>query len=78
VVTVETAVTFAVNSTMMGEGISGGRLSEAEERTVSVLTCQEAKIADAIKVTNLDNNGEQRDGELHGSWVTSDFSSRKK
>ncbi len=58
---VETAVTF-----------SGGRLSEAEERTVSVLTCQEAKIADAIKVTYLDNNGEQKDGELHGRWGASD------
>jgi hypothetical protein len=45
---------------------------------VSVLTFQEAKIADAIKVTYLDNNGEQKDGELHGSWVDSDFSSRKK
>jgi hypothetical protein len=64
---VKTAVTF-----------SGGRLSEAEERTVSVLICQEAKIADAIKVTYLDKNGEQKDGELHGSWVASDFSSRKK
>jgi hypothetical protein len=64
---VETAVTF-----------SGGRLSEEDERTVSVLTCQEAKIADAIKVTYLGNNGEQKDGELHGSWDASDFSSRKK
>jgi hypothetical protein len=46
---------------------------------VSVLTFQEAKIADAIKVTYLGSNGEeQKDGELHGSWVVSDFSSRKK
>jgi hypothetical protein len=55
----ETAVTFR-----------GGRLSEAEERTVSVsvLTNQEVKIADAIKVTYRDNNnGEQKDGELHFS-----------
>jgi hypothetical protein len=58
----------------MGEGISGGRLSEAEERRVSVLTCQEAKIADAITVTSyLDNkNGEERDREFHFSWVASD------
>jgi hypothetical protein len=55
-----------------------GRLTEAEKITVSVLTFQEAKIADAIKVTYLGNNGEQKDGELHGSWVVSDFSSRKK
>jgi hypothetical protein len=48
---VKTAVTFAVNSMMMGEGISGDCLFEAEERAVSMLTCQEAKIADAIKVT---------------------------
>jgi hypothetical protein len=52
---VETAVAFR-----------GGRLSEAEERTVSVLTSQEAKIADAIMVTYRDdNNGGQKDGELH-------------
>jgi hypothetical protein len=37
----ELAVTFAVNSTKTGEGVIGGRLSEAEERTVSVLACQE-------------------------------------
>jgi hypothetical protein len=63
----------------MGEGISGDHLSEAEERTVmvSVLTFQETKIADAIKVTYLNNNGKQRYGELHGSWVASDFSLRK-
>jgi hypothetical protein len=35
------AVTFAVKSTKTGEGVIGGRLSEAEERTVSVLACQE-------------------------------------
>jgi hypothetical protein len=34
----ETAVTFAVNSTKIGEGSSGGgRLSRAEERTLIVL-----------------------------------------
>jgi hypothetical protein len=52
----ETAVTFAVNSLKkMGEGIIGSRLwSEAEERTMSVLACQEeAWMADAITVTYL-------------------------
>jgi hypothetical protein len=33
-------------------------------------------IADAIKVTYLDKNGEQKDGELHDSWVDSELSSR--
>jgi hypothetical protein len=63
---VKLAVTFP--SMKMGEGISGGCLSEAEERTVLVLTPEEAKIADgAITVSYyLDTNGEERDGELHG------------
>jgi hypothetical protein len=43
---------------------------------VSVLTFQEAKIADAIKVAYLGSNGEQKHGELHGSWVVSDVSSK--
>jgi hypothetical protein len=50
----------------MGEGISSSSLSEAEERTMSVLTRGEAKIADAISVTYLGSNGEERDVELHG------------
>jgi hypothetical protein len=55
-------VPIAANSTTVNPAIdifanfSGGRLSEAEKRTVSVLTFQEAKIADAIKVTYLGNN----------------------
>ena len=47
----ELAVTFAVKSTKMGEGSSGGgRLSEKRKRiTVSaVVTCQGSKIADVI------------------------------
>jgi hypothetical protein len=60
---------------MGGQGISGSRLSVAEERTVSVLTRQEAKIEDAITVTYLDNNGEERNGELHGIVVVDDISS---
>jgi hypothetical protein len=41
--------TFTVSSTKMGEGRSGGgRLSEKEEYTVSVVTCKETKIADVI------------------------------
>jgi hypothetical protein len=59
-------------STHIVASFSGGRLSEAEERTVLVLTCQEAKIAVAIKVSYLDGKGEQKDGELHGRWVASD------
>jgi hypothetical protein len=55
----------------MGEGIGGSRLSEADERTVSVLTCQEATTADArISFTYLGNKkSEEGDGELHCSWV---------
>jgi hypothetical protein len=65
----------------MGESISGSRLSEVEDRTVLlVLTCQEPMIADAITVTYLDNNGEQRDGdgdgELHSSLVASEQGKR--
>jgi hypothetical protein len=37
----ELAVTFAVNSTKTGEGAIGGRLSEVEEGSVSVLAYQE-------------------------------------
>jgi hypothetical protein len=41
--------TFAVGSTKVGEASTGrGRLSEKEERLVSVLTCKETKIADMI------------------------------
>jgi hypothetical protein len=42
----EAAVTFAVNSTKVGEGSSGGgRLSRAEERTLMMsVTCKEEKI----------------------------------
>ena len=63
----ELAATFA--STNMGEGISGSRLSRAEEIRVSVLTRKEAKIADAITVTYyLDSNGKEREGEFHDRW----------
>jgi hypothetical protein len=72
---IEKAVTFAVslNSTEMGESIGDSRLSEADERPVSVLTCQEATIADArISFTYLGNKkSEERDGELHWSWFGS-------
>jgi hypothetical protein len=36
---VETAATFAAKSTKKGDGIRSARLLEAEEMTVSVLTC---------------------------------------
>ena len=51
----------------MGEGISDSDLSEAEERTISVLMSrQESNTADAITVTHyLDSNCEERDGEFH-------------
>jgi hypothetical protein len=72
------SITVIPSTDIITSSINGGRLSEAEERTVSVLTCQEAKMADAIKVTYLDGKGKQKDGELHSSWVDSVLSSRKK
>jgi hypothetical protein len=59
--------TFAANSTKMREGSSGcGRLPEKEERSVSVVTCKETKIADVIpqSVTYLGNE-EGNESKLH-------------
>jgi hypothetical protein len=58
-----------LNSTKKGDDIRRGRLSEAEEMPVSVLSFQCPLITDAITVTYLESHGEEGDVEVHGEFV---------